>query len=220
MEGIECFKAIDSFGALGQVQLITSTQLEIVRGVIHYWSQHWRKRRARSYIKLSILRREGCAGGFFFTLSILFSFFLPLTVKEVCWHGLNCPCLRAPARWWWLVYLFRVNKTQVIIHLAIMQSVLADTIRALQSLKESERFITAILWMYKWHLGTAAYPRTQKGLSWALSLHGSEKCCWSKQVLTQRGKKPRSSKEETNVRSSKITFQIPNYPCFLSQSLQ
>lgn len=35
MEGIECFKAIDSFGVLGQVQLITSTQLEIVHGVIH-----------------------------------------------------------------------------------------------------------------------------------------------------------------------------------------
>lgn len=36
MEGIELFEAIDSFGALGQVQLITSTLLEIVCGVIHY----------------------------------------------------------------------------------------------------------------------------------------------------------------------------------------
>lgn len=67
MEGIELFEAIDSFGALGQVQLITSTLLEIVCGVIHYWLQHWRKRKARSYIKFSILRREGCAE-FFFTL--------------------------------------------------------------------------------------------------------------------------------------------------------
>lgn len=90
-----------------------------------------------------------------------------------------------------------------------MQSVLGDMIRAVQSLKENERLITIILWMYKWHLETAAYPRTQKGLSWALSLHGSEKCCWSEQVLTQR-KKTRVSEEETNVRSSKSAFQIPN----------
>lgn len=43
------------------------------------------------------------------------------------------------------MYLFRVNKTQVIIHLAIMQSVLADMIRALQSLKENKRLMEIIL---------------------------------------------------------------------------
>lgn len=212
MEGIEWFKAIDSFGALGQVQLITSTQLEIVHGVIHCWSQHWRKRRARSYIQLSILRREECAGVSFHLLNFVLNF-LPITVKEVLLVRFELSLSQSTCQVMMACVLVQSKQNASdypLSHNAECPSWHDQSFAKPQGEWEVDH---SNIMNVQVTFRNSCLPQNTKGSLLGSSLNGSEKCCWSKQVLTQR-KKTRVSKEEINLRSGKITFQIPNYQCF------